>query len=220
MYILCIYKSYFGIYNWYRMYLFFAGYNWYRMYLFLLQRREKMMWSDALVYLWTFYLWTVMRCPLPLCVPRHSAHAAGVPGNNCMTLTMCSLTETHRRFALSWKQSERNCWWNCTWQVQGQGKFLMSYIMYILDICIIYTWNILCISKNFALYIQKIWIGYTLYMPSISQVMFLYMHDIYHAYTMDIKEFWTVYPENLNGIYIVYVKYIPTIFCVYTLYII
>ncbi len=102
--------------------------------------------------------------------------------------------------------------WNSTWQVQGQGKFMMSYIMYILDICIIYTLNILCISKNFALYIQKIWIGYTLYMPSICQVFFLYMHDIHHAYTMYIKEFWTVYPENLNGIYIVYVKYIPIIF--------
>jgi hypothetical protein len=32
-----------------------------------------------------------------------------VPGNNCMTLTMCFLSETHKRFALSWKQSERNC---------------------------------------------------------------------------------------------------------------
>ncbi len=64
-------------------------------------------WSDALVYLWTFYLWTVT---LPLCVPRHSAQAAGVPGNNCRTPTMCSLSETHRRFALSWKLSERDCW--------------------------------------------------------------------------------------------------------------
>ncbi len=38
--------------------------------------------------------------------------------------------------------------WNGTWQVQGQGKFLMSYIKYILEICMTYTMNILCISKK------------------------------------------------------------------------
>ncbi len=79
--------------------------------------------------------------------------------------------------------------WNGTWQVQGQGKFLMAYIMFILDICMTYTMYMLCISKNFKLDIQKNWMGYTLYMSSISQVIFLYMHDIYHAYTMYIKEF-------------------------------
>jgi hypothetical protein len=30
-------------------------------------------------------------------------------GINCRILTRCSLPETHRRFALSWKQSERCC---------------------------------------------------------------------------------------------------------------
>ncbi len=46
--------------------------------------------------------------------------------------------------------------WNCTWQVQGQGMFLMAYIMLILYICKTYTMYILCISKNFELNIYCI----------------------------------------------------------------
>jgi hypothetical protein len=142
------------------------------------------------------------------------------------------------------------CWvpGTMTWwvKVQGPGKLLLSYNEYIPVICITYIMHIPYISNKFKLYIQKISIGYTLYMQSISQVYCVYkdcilytmnilcisknfalyihkiwyMHDIFNAYTMYIKEFWTVYPENLNGIYIVYGKYIPIICCVYTLHII
>ncbi len=156
-------------------------------------------WSDALVYLWTFYLRTVMRCPLPLCVPRRSAQPAGVPGNNCRTLTMCSLSETHRRFVLSWKQSERDCWIKMERHVTGARTgyvfdgIYYFYISYMHDIYYLYTmyikrilnwisrnfkWDIQCICHVYPMYIFCICMTYTMYLVCIS------------------KNFYIEYPEN------------------------
>jgi hypothetical protein len=79
-------------------------------------------WCDALVFLWTFYPWTEMRCPPQLCVPRRSARAAGVPGINCTTLTRCSHSETPNRFALSWKPSASSCSIKMGRLVKGAGN--------------------------------------------------------------------------------------------------
>jgi hypothetical protein len=121
-------------------------------------------WSDALVYLWTFYLWTVMRCPLPLCVPQRSAQAAGVPGNNCRILTMCSLSETpsDSRWVGNRASATAESRWNGTRQVQGQGTFLMANTMFIFHICMTYTmyilWILNWISTKFKCDLQ--WIYY------------------------------------------------------------
>ncbi len=67
------------------------------------------------MFLWTFYTWTEMRCPLQLCVPQCSAQAAGVPGINCTTLTRCS----HSLYIYCF----------------GIPTIIFEYVMYMLHIC-------------------------------------------------------------------------------------
>ncbi len=60
------------------------------------------------------------------------------------------------RWVGNWASAAAESRWNGTWQVQGQGTFLMAYIMFILDICMSYTVYIPCISKKYELHMQKI----------------------------------------------------------------
>ncbi len=46
--------------------------------------------------------------------------------------------------------------WNGTWKMQGPGMLMLSYMMYILVICILYTMHIQCTSNIFEWHIQKI----------------------------------------------------------------
>ena len=96
-----------------------------------------------------FQVSTATMCPTTQCV------SCWVPGNNCRTPTMCPLSETHRRFALSWKLSERNCWIKMERHVTG------ARTGYVFDgIYNVYTWYMHDIYCVYTIYIKKIWTAY------------------------------------------------------------
>ncbi len=102
------------------------------------------------------------------CVPLHSAQPAGVPGIDCRILTRCSLSETHRRLALSWSTAAQSKW-NSLWQVQGQGKLMLWYKTYIPVIfntyipCIYHVYQINCIYRKIGQHIHGICFIYDIY---------------------------------------------------------